>query len=311
MIPDRHRGDVNEGGSLLTRSDCWGHFRERPQQLDTIKVMADIVSWNAERPRPWLRFAPRRVSRRFLKPVFNFGDQLGPLIVSLMLERMGIRACSSPRQRLLTVGSIMHLAQPGDVVWGSGRNGRDPDSAHSTDGLDIRAVRGPRTREWLLGRGVNCPPVFGDPALLLPMLRPDLVTLSKRKLHKVTFVSHIDDLLVPKLRGMHYFSPSGDVEEILRGLVQSELVVATSMHPVIVAEAFGVPARSIVNTSEPEFKFADYFLSTGRPNYARALSIAEALILGGERAPEIDLEPLVDAFPYGLFANAESSSTNG
>ena len=273
--------------------------------------MADIVSWNAERQRPWLRFSPRRVSRRFLKPVFNFGDRLGPLIVSLMLERNGIPASTSPHRRLLTVGSIMHLAQSGDVVWGSGRNGRNPDSAHSTDGLDIRAVRGPRTREWLLGLGVNCPRVFGDPALLLPMLRPDLVELSRQKQHGVTFVSHIDDPPIPKLNGVHYLSPEADVEIVLRDVVQSELVVATSMHPVIVAEAFGVPARSVVNASEPEFKFADYYLSTGRPDYVRERSVEEAIVRGGERAPEIVLEPLVDAFPYDLFANVESTSTNG
>lgn len=276
--------------------------------MDTINVVTNVVSWNALRPHPWLRFAPRRISRRLERPVLNFGDQLGPLIVSLMLERDGLPSETSPRRRLLTVGSIMHLAQSGDVVWGSGRNGRIADEAHNLFELDIRAVRGPRTREWLRGRSVNCPEVFGDPALLLPMLRPDLVALSKRKRHNVTFVSHIDDPSVPKLRGMHRLSPSEGVEKILRDLVQSEFVVATSMHAVIVAEAFGVPARSVVNASEPEFKFADYYLSTGRPDYVRERSVEEAIVRGGERAPEIDLGPLVEAFPRDLFANLESSS---
>ena len=200
----------------------------------------------------------------------------------------------------------MHLAQPGDVVWGSGRNGRDADIDHNTDALDIRAVRGPQTREWLMARGVDCPEVFGDPALLLPMLRPDLVELSHGQRHGVTFVSHIDDPSGSKPRGVHSLSPTADIERILRSLVQSELVIATSMHPVIVAEAFGIPARSIVNESETEFKFADYYRSTGRPDYTRAASVAEALELGGERPPVIDLEPLMTSFPLDLFAEADS-----
>ena len=103
-------------------------------------------------------------------------------------------------------------------------------------------------------------------------------------------------------------SPRDGVETILRTLVQSELVVATSMHPIIVAEAFGVPARSIVNRSEPEFKFADYFLATGRPDYERASSAAEAIDMGGERPSEIDLEPLLASFPIDLFTDADRTA---
>lgn len=265
--------------------------------------MGELVYWNPLRPHsnPLLRRAPRRVARRFRRPTQNFGDLLAPLIVSRMLERAGIPGSTQPRTRLLTVGSILHLAAPGDVVWGTGRNGRIGSGEHTLDDLDIRAVRGPCTREWLLDLGVDCPAVFGDPAMLLPMLRLDLVALSGQRRHGVTFVSHIDDPSISVPRGIRVLSPRDEVETILRAVVGSELVVATSMHPVIVAEAFGVPARSIVNRSEPEFKFADHYRSTGRPDYRRASSVADAIELGGERPPEIDLEPLLAAFPLELF----------
>jgi len=267
------------------------------------------VYWDALRPHPsrLLRRAPRRLSRRFDRPARNFGDRLSPLIVSMMLQRAGLSGAELPQRRLLAVGSIMHFAQPGDVVWGSGRNGRIADSSHSVAALDIRAVRGPRTRKWLLERGENCPEVFGDPALLLPLLRPDLKELAEQRRYEVTFISHIDDPRLVAPRGIRVLSPRADVETILRTLVRSELVVATSLHPIIVGEAFGVPARSIVNRSEPEFKFADYFLSTGRPDYTRATSITEALALGGEQPPVIDLEPLLASFPLDLFVENELS----
>ena len=271
--------------------------------------MAEVIYWNAMRPHPspLLRRIPRRFARRFDRPAQNFGDLLAPLIVSLMVQRVGLPGSALPRRRLLAVGSILHFAEPGDVVWGSGRNGRIADLDHAVEALDVRAVRGPRTREWLIARGADCPEVFGDPALLLPVLRPDLVELAQERRHRVTFVSHIDDPPHSVPRGVNALSPRADVEMILRSLVQSELVVATSLHPIIVAEAFGVPARSIVNQSEPEFKFADHFLSTGRPQYTRSPTIAAAIELGGETPAMIDLEPLMAAFPIDLFTEADSS----
>jgi pyruvyltransferase len=92
-------------------------------------------------------------------------------------------------------------------------------------------------------------------------------------------------------------SPRAPVERLLRAIVTSEFVVATSLHAVIVAEAFGVPARSVVNRSEPEWKFVDHFAGTGRPDHHRAAHLDEALALGGERPPVWDPTPLLDAFP--------------
>lgn len=264
-------------------------------------AVGELVYWNPRRPPKWMRRAPRRLTRVFARPVRNFGDLLGPLIVPLLLQQQRLPASTAPNRRLLTIGSILHLARAGDVVWGSGRNGHIAEQMHHTDALDVRAVRGPLTRELLLERGADCPEVFGDPALLLPMVRPDLVELSRRKHRAVTFVSHMHDRPQRPPRGVHTVSALADVERVLRAIVQSELVVATSLHGVIVAEAFGVPARSIVNHREPEFKFADYYLGTGRPDYLRASSVREAVALGGETAPVIDLRPLIEAFPIDLF----------
>lgn len=264
-------------------------------------AVGELVYWNPRRPPRWMRRAPRRVSSLFARPVRNFGDLLGPMVVPLLLQRSGVPPSAVPNGRLLTIGSILHLAHAGDVVWGSGRNGHIADRRHCTDALDVRAVRGPLTRDLLRDWGVDCPAVFGDPALLLPMVRPDLVERSRRKKYAVTFVPHMDDRTRRPRRGVHTVSAQANVERVLRAIVQSELVVATSLHGVIVAEAFGIPARSIIHHREPEFKFADYYLGTGRPNYVRASSIPEALVLGGERAPVINLQPLIEAFPIDLF----------
>ena len=156
----------------------------------------------------------------------------------------------------------------------------------------------------LLERGVACPAVFGDPALLMPIIRPDLVALAACPRHRATFVRHIDDRLSGSWLHPRTISARAELERLLRRIVRSRLVVATSLHAVIVAEAFGIPARSIRNRSEPEFKFADYYLATGRPDYRRASSIGEALALGGEPPVVFDSAPLLGAFPYELFPSA-------
>ena len=64
-----------------------------------------------------------------------------------------------------SAGSVAALAGPGAIVWGAGVMNAD-------DRIDPRAelvaVRGPLTREAALRSGVPCPPVYGDPALLVP-----------------------------------------------------------------------------------------------------------------------------------------------
>lgn len=242
------------------------------------------------------------------RPENNLGDLLGPIVVSGMLGSAGIDRATQPSRRLLAVGSILHMGQPGDVIWGAGRNGRVADHDHRTDGLDVRAVRGPLTRQWLRDRGVECPAVFGDPALLMPLIRPDLAALAARPRHRATFIRHIDDRLSGSWLHPRTMSARAELERVLRRIVQSRLVVSTSLHAVIVAEAFGIPARSIRNRSEPEFKFADYYLATGRPEYRRASSIGDALALGGEPPALFDSAPLLGAFPYELFQSAVAAA---
>lgn len=118
------------------------------------------------------------------RPVNNFGDLLGPLIVSRLMAQLGLDPEAVRPARLLTVGSVLHWAQDGDVIWGSGVNGNIPGGQHIARILDIRAVRGPRTRAFLAGRGFTVPEVYGDPALLLPTVLPELIENSHRKSSK-------------------------------------------------------------------------------------------------------------------------------
>jgi pyruvyltransferase len=252
--------------------------------------MIDVYRWNPRRPlRDWPGV------RRFPVPVNNFGDLLGPLIVAGMMQRLGLGEPSRAGQ-LMSVGSVLHLARGGAVVWGSGINGKMP-LDHIPDDLDIRAVRGPRTAAVLRARGHSVPDVFGDPALLLPMLRPDLA--AKRRRWDVTIVPNLNDRSA--YRGRRVLHPRLPLRWCLYQITASRLVVGSSLHGVIVAEAFGIPARLIWSQREDEFKYRDYYEATGRPDFQPADSVAEAIARGGEVPPIFDPEPLIDAFPRELW----------
>lgn len=88
--------------------------------------------------------------------------------------------------------------------------------------------------------------------------------------------------------------------------MESDFVISGSLHGIIVAEAFGIPARLLYNnSSEPLYKYIDYYMGTGRAHFAYALSIEEALEMQGEAPAVFDASALLSSFPFDLFEPKE------
>ena len=235
------------------------------------------------------------------KAGLNFGDVLSEVIVTKILADRGrsLKDQSSVASRLLAVGSILHLARDGDVVWGSGVNGKMPADRHVFTDLDVRAVRGPLTARFLLQRGINVPKVYGDPALLLPVLFPELKRTHKES---IVVVPNLHDIAVMKVRGIDFVSPFAGWNVCVDRITGADLVVASSLHAIIIAEAFGVPARyARFSAAEDSFKYDDYALGTGRGGLEPARSIEEAIAMGGAPPIRFDPEALLAAFPIDLW----------
>ena len=87
-------------------------------------------------------------------------------------------------------------------------------------------------------------------------------------------------------------------------MLKSRLVISSSLHGLIVAEAFGIPARLLKMTMiEKLLKYQDYYESTGRPHFQYATSVQEALRMGGEPPGHIDIMPLLKSFPHEYFGH--------
>ena len=87
------------------------------------------------------------------KAFVNFGDYLSLLLVEKIVGTPVKVHQNYPKnnvKKLLAIGSILSFAKDNDLIWGCGINGKLPNkSDYSFSCLDVRAVRGPLTRQFL------------------------------------------------------------------------------------------------------------------------------------------------------------------
>ena len=236
----------------------------------------------------------------------NFGDHLSSIVVSAMLARrhLSLEDQVVRRTRLLAIGSVMHFAKNGDTVWGSGVNGKMPLDLLTARDLDFRSVRGPKSAALLRERGHIVPDIFGDPALLVPKLfgqrfapNPKQDWIFVPNLHDIAGVTDDIPFVSPLLGWNHCISR----------ILEAKFVVASSLHGIIIAEAFGIPARFVrLSETESPFKYDDYAQGTGRAELTPAPSIQAALDMGGHPPIQFDADALMAAFPYDLWDQADN-----
>lgn len=222
----------------------------------------------------------------------NYGDCLSPYIINKLTGRQviykekyrGLKGCLKqikylikkreykrirnvhlPTDKtLIAIGSIISFSTNKSNIWGAGfLSNKD-----QFDGGKVYAVRGKFTRNRLLNMKVNCPEVYGDPAILLPLVFP--LNLEKKYITIIPHYVDYDDLY---LRFSDRFRiiklESEEVEKITKEIASSSFVLSTSLHGIIVAHAYGVPAIWIKNkeTASDGIKFKDYFSSVEIPLY--------------------------------------------
>lgn len=263
-------------------------------------MAVEVVHWNPRKrviPGPLGKLVPWR------RAVNNFGDILGPLLVERVLGDWDV-STQHGAGRLVTVGSIMHMARAGDVVWGTGINGKKSLERQAQVDLDIRAVRGPTTRRILSDMGMNVPAVYGDPALLWSKYWPR-ETYASEPTQGVGIVPNLHDW--PRYKhDPRAINPIGDVHDVIGRIARCDFIVASSLHGIVIAEAFGIPARLIPPATEPIHKYLDYYGGTGR-HLNVAANVEEAIDLGGEAPIDWDADGLLNAFPIDLWRKSAPS----
>jgi pyruvyltransferase len=231
----------------------------------------------------------------------NFGDYLASAVVQRMLaaRELLVNEPVSRHRRLFSVGSVLHFAQTGDTIWGTGRNGKIAVDRHRFETLDIRAVRGPLTRRFLNELGHSVPEIYGDPALLIPKLFPNRFRRRSGG-RALGIVPNLHDTEL--VEGDNVIDPTWRWDAVISAICECDFIVSSSLHGLVIADAFGIPCAHLrLSDTEPDFKYIDYCEGAGRSEFWSSTSVAEALDRGPLPPIAHDAEALMAAFPYDLW----------
>lgn len=212
----------------------------------------------------------------------NFGDMIGPYLISKITGKPVLNIKDSSSSGFMSVGSVLQLAnRKGLVVWGSGLI--DAPSEKLVAQLkkynpEVLSVRGMETAAHLEKAGIKVKnsKAVGDPALIMPQFYSPKSTKTIGKLavcphyiHKSKFLGLSDNVCIVDVQE--------DIESVIDEINSSEVCISTSLHGLIIAQAYGVPWvwLEIVdkNLGGGDFKFKDFFstLGAGQTSHVQVL----------------------------------------
>lgn len=241
----------------------------------------------------------------------NWGDAIAPVLA----ERLSGRRVVNQRDVLnlggrtvyTGIGSMLATVRSRTLeVWGSGFISTG--SSLQCRPRAVHAVRGPLTRRKLLDSGVDCPALYGDPALLFPLLYQPTVD----KQYELGVIPHWKDADLPvveKIRSwpnVAVIDIRAGITEVIDQISRCESIASSALHGLVAAHGYGIPGSWIKFSDRPggdDFKYRDYLAAKGEHD-AEPLVMTDgttrADVLASIRpySTEIDLDAFLDACPF-------------
>ena len=254
--------------------------------------------WNAKNK----KFDPDDGGRVF--SIGNVGDIASKLIVE-SISGVETYIPKISERKLLGIGSIISNASNGDIIWGSGVKGNVTGFKNDVHYLDVHAVRGPLTLDFLRRQGISTKNVkeLFDPGCLVPIIYKNQISAFK-SIEKKDFIviPHYKDDLLLKKRYPNLLNKFVSVDsmpiDFLEKILSSDLVISSSLHGIIFAEALGVHAMWLAPVNgEDELKYYDYYYGTGRYDVKRFASLEAALRGKPMNLPIFDFNSYMQTFP--------------
>ncbi len=221
----------------------------------------------------WSPFKSHVTKAYWWKGVPNFGDGLAPLLLERFAD-IKVEWDTISHSQVASVGSILEHIPPlwDGIILGSGRlleNSRlHLQQMHSGITPKILALRGPLTAKYIPGTYA-----LGDPGLLAD----ELVGIQD-KIWDLGVIPHFSDItlvekykaIIPEKFSLRIIHPStGDPLTVVKEIGQCRRIVTSSLHGMIVADAFGIPRKveysPTLNKDGGDFKFRDYSASIQLP----------------------------------------------
>jgi pyruvyltransferase len=196
----------------------------------------------------------------------NFGDMLTPYLIEKLTGKKPYlvnKYCY--KDHYLIAGSIFNKANKNSIVFGSGIMRRKEKIKKPKK---ILVVRGPLTRKRLIELGYECPKIFGDPALLLPLLYKSKIDGQYKK-YKIGIIPHFIDYnyvknQLYKNKGILIINLLNPIEKVVDDIVRCNITISSSLHGLITSHAYNIPSLWVKfsdNLFGDDTKFYDYLYS--------------------------------------------------
>ena len=239
----------------------------------------------------------------------NWGDYIAPILVRYMtkdlVQYIKSEGFTEENDVYAVIGSILSWQQkPNLSVWGAGLMAEG--QSMLVKPKKVYAVRGPLTRRLLLNQGIDCPEVYGDPALLFPRFyNPDV-----EKKYKIGIIPHYVDLNSNWIKSIDredvkILDICSETHDFVDSLKECEKILSSSLHGVIAADAYGIPNMWIKISDKvggSGFKFDDYFQSVKRETKCFLIedttSLDDVYLEIPDHKIEIDLDLLYNSCPF-------------
>lgn len=201
----------------------------------------------------------------------NFGDEVGPYIMKRLFNAK-VTCVVHPSMRrykyfithYLSAGSIISEAKMNSIVWGSGIMFENQEIKEA----NFIAVRGPYTKSRIESLGYSVSNILGDPALLLPLCYNPVC----RDDFEIGVIPHYVDYerVSECLSSSSQFKvinlKTDEIEEVIRQIKQCKLILSSSLHGLIVPNAYGITAIWVKFSDHlggDGVKFKDYLATVG------------------------------------------------
>jgi pyruvyltransferase len=188
----------------------------------------------------------------------NFGDALAPYLLGYF-SGLKVEHDTISRSKIVSIGSVLEHVPPfwEGYILGAGMLYPDSRLHLHTGSMEVLAVRGPLTAMSVKGDFA-----LGDPGLLA-----DELVAPETKKFDVGVLPHWSDTELedkPQWYGDWWtkvINPKDPPLEVVRQIGECKKIVTSSLHGMIVADAFGLPRRVEPSPAQKDggwFKFHDY-----------------------------------------------------